>query len=110
MNNALASIFIGNRADDTRYPGNSATQAYGYSEQPGGLHHIIHIGNDYNRKRIRSAKYNSAAGQRNTSIDQGSRVIQTRLSSGMKDRLKTLAQDPDLPDSARRILRRFVGR
>jgi hypothetical protein len=105
VNNASGSIFIGNRADDTRYPGSSATQAYGYLEQPGGLHDIVHIGNDYNRNRIRPAKYNSIAGQANVSTNEGSRVIQARLSSEMKGKLKTLADDPDLPDNARRALR-----
>jgi hypothetical protein len=110
VNNASGSIFIRNRADDTRYPGSSATQAYGYSEQPGGLHNITHIGNDYNRNRIRPAKYNSTAGQRNVSIEEGSRVIQTRLSPEMKDRLKALAQDPNMPDNARRAVRDYLAR
>ena len=110
VDNASGSIFIGNRADDTRYPGSSATQAYGYSEQPGGLHDITHIGNDYNRNRIRPAKYNSTASQRNLSIDQGRRVIQTRLPPEMKNRLKALAQDADLPDGVRQVLGQCAGR
>jgi hypothetical protein len=108
-NNASGSIFIGNWADDTRYPGSSATQTYGYAEQPGGLHDIVHIGNDYNRNRISPAKYNSTAGQPNLSADQGRRVIQARLSSETKHRLEALAQDPDLPDSTRRVLRQCLG-
>ena len=104
VDNASGSVFIGNRADDTRYPSRNATQAYGYSEQPGGLHNITHIGNDYNRNRIRPAKYNSTAGQRDVSMDQGSRVVQTRLSPETRNRLKALAQDGDLPDNARQLL------
>ena len=108
--NASGSIFIGNRADDTRYPGGSATQTYGYAEQPGGLHDIVHIGNDYNRNRTRPAKYNSTAGQPNVSADQGSRVIQTRLSPEMKNKLKALAENGDLPDNARRDLHGYLAR
>jgi parallel beta-helix repeat protein len=110
VNNASGSVFIGNLADDTHYPGSGATQAYGYAEQPGGLHDIVHIGNDYSRNRIRPAQYHSAAGQPNVSADQGSRVIQTRLSPEMKNRLKALAQDADLPDSPRRALHEYLGR
>ena len=111
VDNASGTIFIGNRADDTRYPGSSATQAYGYSDGTRwGLHDIVHIGNDYNRNRIGPAKYNSTAGQPNVSTDQGSRVIQTRLSPEMKNRLKALAQDADLPDSVRRVLRQYIER
>jgi parallel beta-helix repeat protein len=102
--NASGSIFIGNLAHDTRYPSSNATQAYGYAEQPGGLHDIVHIGNDYNGNRIRPAEYHSTAGQPNVSADKGSRGVQTRLSPEMKNRLKALAQDADLPDTARRAL------
>ena len=42
--------------------------------------------------------------QPNVSADQGSRVIQTRLSPEMKTRLKALAKDADTPDTARRAL------
>jgi hypothetical protein len=114
VDNASGSIFIGNRADDTRYPGSSATQAYGYSEQRaglprGGLHDIVHIENDYNGNKIGPTKYNSIGGHPNVSEAQGSRVIQTRLSPEMKNRLKALAQDADLPDSARRALHEYLG-
>ena len=101
---ASGSVFIGNRAHDGRNPRSSATQTYGYIEQPGRLHDIVHIGNDYNGNRIRPAEYNSTASQRNVSADQGSHVIQTRLSPEMKNRLKALAQDAELPDTARRAL------
>jgi parallel beta-helix repeat protein len=102
--NASGSVFIGNRAHNSRSPNSSATQTYGYAEQPGRLHNIVHIGNDYNRNRIRPAEYHSTAGQPNVSADQGSRVIQTRLSPEMKTRLKALAQDADTGDTARRAL------
>jgi parallel beta-helix repeat protein len=102
--NASGSVFIGNRAHNTRSPGRSATQAYGYSEQTGRLHDIVHIGNDYNGNRVRPADYHSTAGQPNVSADQGSRVIQARLSPEMKDKLKALAHDSELPDTARRAL------
>jgi hypothetical protein len=97
-------VFIGNRAHNTRFPGRSTTQAYGYSEQTGRLRDIVNIGNDYNGNRVRPADYHSTAGQPNVSADQGSRVIQARLSPEMKDKLKTLARDSELPDSARRAL------
>ena len=102
--NASGSVFIGNRAHDSRNPNRSATQTYGYAEQPGRLHDLVHIGNDYNGNRIRPAEYHSAAGQRNVSADEGSRVIQTRLSPEMKNRLKALTHDAELPDTARRAL------
>jgi parallel beta-helix repeat protein len=103
--NASGSVFIGNRAHNSRSPNNSATtQAYGYAEQPGRLHDIVHIGNDYNGNRIRSAEYHSTTGQPNVSADQGSRVIQMRLSPEMKTRLKALAKDADTPDTTRRAL------
>lgn len=102
--NASGSVFIGNRAHNTRFPGRSTTQAYGYSEQTGRLRDIVHIGNDYNGNRVRPADYHSTAGQPNVSADQGSRVIQARLSPEMKGKLKALANDSDLPDTARRAL------
>ena len=104
VDNASGSIFIGNLGNDTRYPGSSATQTYGYSEQPGGLHDIMHIQNDYNGNKIGPTKYNSVGGHPNVSEAQGSRVIQARLSPEMKTRLKALAKDADTPDAARRAL------
>lgn len=102
--NASGSVFIANRAHNTRFPGRSTTQTYGYSEQTGGLHDIVHIGNDYNGNRLRPADYHSTAGQPNVSADQGGRVIQARLSPEMRDKLKALANDSELPDTARRTL------
>ena len=106
---ASGSVFIGNRAHNSRNPNSSATQTYGYAEQPGRLHDIVHIGNDYTRNRIRPADYHSTTGQPNVSADQGSRVIQTRLSPEMKNRLKALSQDADLPDNARRAVRECLA-
>lgn len=102
--NASGSVFIGNRAHNPRSASSSATQSYGYAEQQGRLHDIVHVGNDYNRNRIKPAQYHSSTGQPNVSADQGSRVIQTRLSPEMKTRLKALAKDADTPDTARRAL------
>ena len=101
---ASGSVFIGNRAHDSGYANRSASQNYGYAEQPGRLHDIVHIGNDYNGNRVRPAEYHSTAGQTDVSADQGSRVIQTRLSPEMKNRLKALSKDEDLPGDARRAL------
>jgi parallel beta-helix repeat protein len=83
VHNASGSIFAGNRAD-------GATQAYGYAEQPGGLHDIVQIGNDYNGNRVRPTNSHSNGG---------------RLSLEMRNRLRDLAEDPDLPDNARRTVR-----
>lgn len=107
--NASGSVFIGNRSHDTRYPGSSATQSYGYAEQPGGLRDIVNIGNDYHGNRTRPTNYHSAAGQRNVSANQGGPAIQARLSPAMKNKLKALAQDTDLPDNARRAIRECLA-
>ena len=107
---ASGSVFIGNRAHNSRYTNKSATQNFGYAEQPGRLHDIVHIGNDYDGNKVRPADYHSAAGQRNVSADQGSAVIQARLSPEMKNRLKALSNDEDLPDNARRAVRQYLAR
>ena len=108
--NASGSVFIGNRAHDSRHANKSATQTYGYAEQPGRLHDIVHIGNDYNGNKARPADYHSTAGQRNVSADHGSAVMQAPLSPEMKNRLKALSKDEDLPDNARRIAREDLAR
>jgi hypothetical protein len=94
---ASHSIFVGNVAYDTRYPSTNATQDYGYLEQVGGVTDIKHFANDYNRNRIGSAKYSSAGGQ-------------MQISPEMKNKLKALADDADVPDSARRALREYLNR
>jgi hypothetical protein len=86
------------------------TQTYGYAEQPGGLHDIIHIQNDYNRNKIGPTKYNSTGGQPNVSEAQGSHAIRMRISSAMKNKLKALGDDIDISDSARRALREYLDR
>lgn len=52
--NASHSIFMGNSAYDTRYPGKGMTQTYGYHEQSSQLRDIKHIGNNYDRNKIGS--------------------------------------------------------
>jgi hypothetical protein len=94
---ASHSLFIGNSAYDTRYPSTNATQDYGYLEQVGGVTDIKHFANDYNRNRIRPAKYSSAGGQ-------------MQISPEMKNKLKALAEDADVSDSARRALHKYLDR
>jgi hypothetical protein len=101
FSNASDSIFVGNSAHDTRYPGSNMTQTYGYAEQPGGLKHIRHIGNNYNRNKIRPTNYNSRFGQPNVSEIQ---------SSAMKNKVKAFAEDIDMWDTARRALREYLDR
>jgi len=99
VNNASGSIFIGNSAHDT-HPRSSMTQAYGYAEQPGGLHHITQIGNDYNPNKMGPTKYNSSFGQ------------PKRISPAMKNKLQALtdAKDTGMSDIARRALREYLER
>jgi hypothetical protein len=94
---ASHSIFIGNVAYDTRYPSTNATQDYGYLEQAAGVTDIKHFENDYNRNRIGPAKLSSAGGQ-------------MQISPEMKNKLKALAEDGDVPDSARRAVRQCLVR
>jgi parallel beta-helix repeat protein len=85
---ASHSIFIGNSSYD---------QDYGYKEQGSGLSDIKQIGNDYNRNRRGPAKSFSAGGQ-------------MPISPEMKSKLKALANDADMPDSARRVVREYLSR
>ena len=85
---ASHSIFIGNSSYD---------QDYGFKEQSSGLSDIKQIGNDYNRNRKGSVKHFSVGGQ-------------MPISPEMKSKLKTLADDPDVPASAHRALREFLAR
>ena len=85
---ASHSIFIGNSSYD---------QDYGYKEQGSGLSDIKQIGNDYNRNRIGPAKSFSAGGQ-------------MPISPEMKSKLKALADDADVPDSARHVVREYLSR
>ena len=85
---ASHSLFIGNSSYD---------QDYGYQEQGSGLSDIKQIGNDYNRKRRRPAKSSSGGGQ-------------MPISPETKSKLKALANDADVPDSARRVVREYLSR
>ncbi len=85
---ASHSIFIGNSSYD---------QDFGYKEQGSGLSDIKQIGNDYNRNRIGPAKSFSAGGQ-------------MPISPEMKSKLKALAEDPDVPDNARRAVHACLAR
>ena len=85
---ASHSIFIGNSAYD---------QDYGYQEQSSGLSDIKQIGNDYNRNGKGAAKHFSAGAQ-------------MPISPEMKSKLKALADDADVPASARRVLHQYLGR
>jgi parallel beta-helix repeat protein len=94
---ASHSIFIGNSAYDTRYPRTDATQDYGYLEQGSGLIDIKHFGNNYNGNRIGPAKLFGAGGQ-------------MAISPEMKSKLKALADNADMPDNARRVIREYLAR
>jgi Pectate lyase superfamily protein len=85
---ASHSIFIGNSSYD---------QDYGYKEQASGLSDIKQIGNDFNRNRKGPAKLFGAGGQ-------------MAISPEMKSKLKALADNADMPDSARRVVREYLSR
>ena len=85
---ASHSIFIGNSSYD---------QDYGYKEQGSGLSDIKQIGNDYNRNRKGPTKSFSTGGQ-------------LPISPEMKSKLKALADDGDVPDSARHVVREYLSR
>jgi hypothetical protein len=85
---ASHSIFIGNSSYD---------QDFGYKEQGNGISDVKQIGNDYNRNRMGPAKSFSTGGQ-------------MPLSPDMKSKLKALAEDPDLPDNARRAVHEYLAR
>jgi parallel beta-helix repeat protein len=106
VDNASGSIFIGNSAHNPHSSASSMTQAYGYAEQPGGLHDIIHIENDYSHNKVGPTKYNSAGAQSNVSPAQGNHAIRARISPAMKDKLKALNED--IPERARRALREYL--
>jgi parallel beta-helix repeat protein len=94
---ASHSVFLGNVSYDTHYPSTSATQDYGYAEQPGGITDVKHFGNDYNRNRIGPVKLSSVGGQKS-------------ISPEMKSKLKALAQNADLSENARRAVRECLAR
>jgi hypothetical protein len=69
-------------------------------EQAVGLTNIQHFGNDYSRNRIGPTK----------SQGHVQRGEQVPVSSAAKKTLKTLANDRDVPDDARRALQECLGR
>jgi hypothetical protein len=97
---ASHSIFIGNSAYDTRYPGHNATQDYGYLEQATGITDVKHVGNDYNRNRVGPTKVQA----------QGARAVPEQISPELKNRLDALAHDREVPEDARRVLREYLTR
>jgi hypothetical protein len=66
-------------------------------EQAGGVTDVKHFGNDYNRNRVGPTKFSSAGGQ-------------MQISPEMKNKLKSLVENGDLPDSARRALHKYLDR
>lgn len=93
------SLFVGNSCFDTR-PCRAMTQAYGYNEVGMGLRDIKQFGNDYNRNRVGPAKLQA----------QGEYAEHLQVSTGIKNRLTGLADDPDLPDTTRRAARQYLAR
>jgi len=95
--NARINLARGTSASHSIFMGNSSYhQDYGYKEQGSGLSDIKQIGNDYNRNRIGPAKSFSAGGQ-------------LTISPEMKSKLKSLADDADMPDNPRRIARAYLS-
>ena len=95
--NARINLARGTSASHSIFMGNSSYhQDYGYKEQGSGLSDIKQIGNDYNRNRIGPAKSFSAGGQ-------------LPISPEMKSKLKSLADDADMPDNPRRIARAYLS-
>ena len=103
------SLFIGNACFDTQ-PRSAMTQAYGYNEVGNGLKDIKHFGNDYDRNKIGPAHSNSLGGRSNILKIQANDVAGLQISPAMKDKLKALAEDAEMPDSARRPIRECLSR
>jgi Pectate lyase superfamily protein len=101
---ASGSVFIGNRSYDARYPDASATQAYGYSEQPGGLRNIISVGNDYSRNKLGEAIYNSSGGRQNMPAREAQR-LQLHIDGAMGERLFALSENVRLSSQIREIMK-----
>jgi Pectate lyase superfamily protein len=98
-NAASGSLFIENSCFDTR-PRGAMTQAYGYNEVGKGLKDIKQFGNDYNRNRVGPAKLQA----------QGEYAEHLQVSTEIKNKLRGLADDPDLPDTTRRSARQYLAR
>jgi Pectate lyase superfamily protein len=101
---ASGSVFIGNRSYDARYPDASATQAYGYSEQAGGLRNIISVGNDYSRNKLGDAVYNSSGGRQNVPAKEAQR-LQLHIDGAMGERLFALSENVRLSSQIREIMK-----
>lgn len=101
---ASGSVFIGNRSYDARYPDASATQAYGYSEQAGGLRNIISVGNDYSRNKLGDAVYNSSGGRQNVPAREAQR-LQLHIGGAMGERLFALSENVELSSQIREIMK-----
>ena len=96
--NARINLARGTSASHSIFIGNSSyNQDFGYKEQGSGLSDIKQIGNDYNRNRRGTAKSFSTSDQ-------------MPISPEMKSKLKTLAEDPDLSDNARRAVHECFAR
>ena len=98
-NAASGSVFIGNSCFDTR-PRRAMTQAYGYNEVGKGFRDIKQFGNDYNRNRVGPVKLQA----------RGEYAEHLQVSTEIKNKLRGLADDPDLPDTARRAARQYLAR
>ena len=97
-NAASGSVFIANSCFDTR-PRSAMTQAYGYNEVGNGFKDIKQYGNDYNRNRVGPAKLQA----------QGEFAEHLQVSTEIKNRLRGLADDADLPDTTRRAARQYLA-
>jgi Pectate lyase superfamily protein len=103
LNNASGSVLV---ANSTRGDGVSASQTFGYAEQPGGLHDIVQIANDYSGNRNGPTKPNGIFGRQS--------LLQPRADHGMapamRARLRAVAEakDIDIPDGARRAIFQYL--
>ena len=57
-----------------------------------------------NRNKIGPAHYNSLGGRSNISKIQANDAAGLQISPAMKDKLKAVAEDADMPASARRVI------
>ena len=76
------------------------TQAYGYNEVGKRLRDIKQFGNDYNRNRIGPAKLQA----------QGEYAEHLQVSTEIKNKVRGLADDGDVSDSARHVVREYLSR
>ena len=76
------------------------TQAYGYNEVGEGFRDIKQFGNDYNRNRVGPVKLQA----------RGEFAEHLQVSTEIKNKLRGLADDPDLSDTARGAARQYLAR